>query len=41
MIHQIFSAILEKFLASYLDKCNKRGVLIQQDVARSQIASNN
>ena len=38
MIKKILPAIIEKFPSSYLDKRNKRGVLIQQDGAKSHIA---
>ena len=40
MIEKVLPAILEKFPSSYLDKRNKRGVLIQQDGAKSHIAPN-
>ena len=40
MVNKVLPAILENFPSSYLDKRNKRGVLIQQDSAKFHIAPN-
>ena len=40
MVKKVLPAILEKFLPFYLDKRNKKGILLQQDGAKSHIAPN-